>query len=253
MFRFLKRIFDPAGFVAPSLVKGPLPTMREAYGNCLALAWPSALESVLIALVSSVDTMMVGGLGAAAISAVGITSQPRFLLMTPIIALNTGVTAIVARRKGEGNIEGACRSLKQALMFCLFFCILMVTGALFFARDLLILAGAQADFIDLGVEYYRIIMCGQFFACLGMTINAAQRGFGNTKVSMRSNVAANLVNLVLNYFLINGHWIFPARDARRGYRNGGRLRRRVLHGARLRAAPGGARRLDAALRRALAF
>ena len=215
MFRILKRFFDPEALVHPALAKGPLPCMQEAYRNCLSLAWPSALESVLIALVSSVDTMMVGGLGAAAISAVGITSQPRFLLMTPIIALNTGVTAIVARRKGEGNIEGACRSLKQALMFCLFFCILMVAGALFFARDLLTLAGAQADFINLGVEYYRIVMCGQFFACLGMTINAAQRGFGNTKVSMRSNVAANLVNLVFNYFLINGHWIFP-RLATRG-------------------------------------
>ena len=209
MFRFFKRIFDPQFLVSSEHVKGPLPGMGEVYRNCLSLAWPSALESVLIALVSSVDTMMVGGLGAAAISAVGITSQPRFLMMTPIIALNTGVTAIVARRKGEGNTDGACRSLKQAVIFCLFFCILMVAGALFFARELLTLAGAQPDFIDLGVEYYRIVMCGQFFACLGMTINAAQRGFGNTKVSMRSNVAANLVNLVFNYFLINGHWFFP--------------------------------------------
>ena len=209
MFRFFKRIFDPQFLVSSEHVKGPLPGMGEVYRNCLSLAWPSALESVLIALVSSVDTMMVGGLGAAAISAVGITSQPRFLMMTPIIALNTGVTAIVARRKGEGNIEGACRSLKQALIFCLFFCILMLLGALFLAPQLLTLAGAQPDFIDMGVEYYRIVMCGQFFACLGMTINAAQRGFGNTKVSMRSNIAANVINIIFNYFLINGHWFFP--------------------------------------------
>ena len=215
MIRSFTHFFEPETLVSPRHRKGPLPTAGEAYRRSLSLAWPSALESVLVALVSSVDTMMVGGLGPAAISAVGITSQPRFLLMTPIIALNTGVTAIVARRKGEGNIDGACRSLKQALMFCLFFCLLMVTGALFFARELLTLAGAQADFIDLGVEYYRIIMCGQFFACLGMTINAAQRGFGNTKVSMRSNVAANLVNLVFNYLLINGIWFFP-RLATRG-------------------------------------
>lgn len=78
MFRILKRFFDPEALVHPALAKGPLPCMQEAYRNCLSLAWPSALESVLIALVSSVDTMMVGGLGAAAISAVGITSQPRF-------------------------------------------------------------------------------------------------------------------------------------------------------------------------------
>ena len=118
MFRFFKRIFDPQFLVSSEHVKGPLPGMGEVYRNCLSLAWPSALESVLIALVSSVDTMMVGGLGAAAISAVGITSQPRFLMMTPIIALNTGVTAIVARRKGEGNIDGACRSSRRLSSAC---------------------------------------------------------------------------------------------------------------------------------------
>ncbi len=214
MFQLIKRFFEPECMVAEKHRQGPLPTAGEAYRRALSMAWPSAVESVLIALVSSVDTMMVGSLGPVAISAVGITSQPRFLMMTPIIALNTGVTAIVARRRGEGDIEGACRSLKQALMFCLFFCVLMTAGALIFARDLLALAGAQADFIDLGVEYYRIIMCGQFFACMGMTMNAAQRGFGNTRVSMRSNVAANLVNLVFNYFLINGVWIFPRLETR---------------------------------------
>ena len=71
------------------------------------------------------------------------------------------------------------------------------------------LAGAQAEYIADSVAYFRIIMSGQFFACIGMTINAAQRGCGNTKVSMRSNVTANLVNIVFNYFLINGKWFFP--------------------------------------------
>ncbi|MBQ7113013.1 MAG: MATE family efflux transporter [Clostridia bacterium] len=214
MLKFLKRFFDPSRMVSDDIVRGPIPSVKEAYGRMISLAWPSAVESVLICLTGSVDTMMVGTLGAAAISAVGITSQPRFLMMTPIIALNTGVTAVVARRRGEGDFDGARRTLKQALIFCMIFCILMVTGALFFAEGLLTLAGAQSDFIDLGVEYYRIIMCGQVFACIGMTINAAQRGYGNTKISMRSNIAANIVNLIFNFFLINGIWFFPRLETR---------------------------------------
>ncbi len=214
MLKFLKRFFDPSHMVGKEIAQGPVPSAKEAYGRMLSLAWPSAVESVLICLTGSVDTMMVGSLGAAAISAVGITSQPRFLMMTPIIALNTGVTAVVARRRGEGDYEGARRTLKQALIFCMLFCILMVTGALVFAEELLTLAGAQSDFIGLGVEYYRIIMCGQVFACIGMTINAAQRGYGNTKISMRSNVTANIINLIFNFFLINGIWIFPRLETR---------------------------------------
>lgn len=205
----LEKIIDPAKSVEPSLIRGELPSAREAYKRCFALAWPSALEAVLVSLVSSVDTMMVGSLGPGAISAVGITTQPKFLLMALIISLNVGVTAVVARRKGEGDFQGASRTLKQALLICMAFSALMTSLALILPRELLTLAGAQADFIEDGIAYFRIIMCGQFFNCIGMTINAAQRGFGNTKVSMRSNIAANLVNILFNYFLINGNCGFP--------------------------------------------
>ena len=58
----LKRLFWPEYMVKKHHVQGGLPSAREAYGTCLKMAWPSALESVLVALVSSVDTMMVGQL-----------------------------------------------------------------------------------------------------------------------------------------------------------------------------------------------
>lgn len=209
MLDILKKIIDPTKTVEPSLIRGELPSAREAYKRCFALAWPSALEAVLVSLVSSVDTMMVGTLGPGAISAVGITTQPKFLLMALIISLNVGVTAVVARRKGEGDIAGASRTLKQSLLICMAFSAVMTALALILPRGLLTLAGAQPDFIDDATAYFKIIMCGQFFNCIGMTINAAQRGFGNTKVSMRSNIAANLVNIIFNYFLINGNCGFP--------------------------------------------
>lgn len=200
--------------VTPSLIKGELPEPKEAYTRCLRLAWPSALESVLVALVSSVDTMMVGKLGPGAISAVGITTQPKFLLMAIIIALNMGVTAVVARRKGEGNVQGACRTLKQAVIICFGLAVVTCCAGFFLAEPLMKLAGAQADYIGDAADYFKIIMCGQVFNLLAMTINAAQRGFGNTKVSMRSNTAANLTNVLFNYLLINGIWIFPRMEVR---------------------------------------
>ena len=196
----IDKLFTPKNMVAPSLVKGELPSAKQAYGKCLSIAWPSAIESVLVALVSSVDTMMVSSLGPKAISAVGVTGQPRMLMMTAILSLNMGVTAVVARRRGEGDMIGASKTLKQSLW------INLMLGAIMVAMRL---AGAQAEYIADSVAYFRIIMSGQFFACIGMTINAAQRGCGNTKVSMRSNVTANLVNIVFNYFLINGKWFFP--------------------------------------------
>ena len=195
--------------VAPSLIRGELPSAKGAYGKCLSIAWPSAIESVLVALVSSVDTMMVSSLGPKAISAVGVTAQPRMLMMTGILSLNMGVTAVVARRRGEGDMEGASKTLKQALLINLILGAVMLALSCLLTAPIMRLAGAQAEYIADSVKYFRIIMSGQFFACIGMTINAAQRGCGNTKVSMRSNVTANLVNIVFNYFLINGKWFFP--------------------------------------------
>lgn len=204
-----KKLFDPQSFIEPSQVQGGLVGIREGYGRCMGMAWPAMVESLLNVMLTFVDTLMVGVLGDRAISAVGVTTQPKFLMLMFLLSLNIGVTAIVARRKGEGNIKGCCRSLKQALMVSSLLSVLVLAGSLLFANELLSLAGAQSDYIDDSVTYFRIVMAGQFFGCLGMTINAAQRGFGNTKVPMVSNVVANIINLALNYLLINGIWFFP--------------------------------------------
>lgn len=126
------------------------------------MAWPSALESVLVALVSSVDTMMVGQLGPAAISAVGITTQPKFILLAVIITLNVGVTAIVARRKGEGDLKGANRCLKQALVISLTLSAVMTAVGLIFTEPLLRIAGAGDDFIVDAVAYFALYLPPMF-------------------------------------------------------------------------------------------
>ena len=80
---------------------GDIPSDREGYGRAINMAWPSIVESVLLALVTLIDTMMVSGLGEEAVAAVGITGQPRLIVLALIFSLNVGVTAVVARRKGQ--------------------------------------------------------------------------------------------------------------------------------------------------------
>jgi len=188
---------------------GEVPDTRQVYKNAIDMAWPSAIEAVLVGLVSSIDIMMVGSLGASAIAAVGITNQPKFILLAIIFSLNVGVTAIVARRRGEKDREGANRCLRQALVICLMMSAILSVIGFTYARPLLLFAGAQADVINYAVTYFRIIAIGNFFTSVSLTINAAQRGSGNTKISMRTNIVANIVNLTFNFLLINGHFGFP--------------------------------------------
>ncbi|MEF9853789.1 MAG: MATE family efflux transporter, partial [Hydrogenoanaerobacterium sp.] len=188
---------------------GNLPSTQAAYKRNFGLAWPSALESVLISLVASVDIVMVGVLGPNAISAVGITTQPKYILLSVILSLDIGITALVARRKGENDIVGANRCLKQGIIISATLSLIMTVLGFIFAKDIIRFAGAGNDIIGDATTYFQIILIGNFFASLGLTINAAQRGIGNTKISMRTNVVANIFNIVFDYLLIGGHFGFP--------------------------------------------
>ena len=91
-------------------------TSRMLYSDVVRLAWPSLIELTLTQLTSMVDLMMVGGLGPWAITAVGLTTQPKFLFMTMFMAMNVGATAMVARYRGAGDAKKANEILRQALL-----------------------------------------------------------------------------------------------------------------------------------------
>ena len=78
-----------------------------------------------------------------------------------------------------------------------------------FADPILHLAGSAPDTHEDAVAYFRIIMGGMVFNVLTMPVNAAQRGVGNTKIAMRTNMVSNAVNVVFDYLLIGGHFGFP--------------------------------------------
>lgn len=192
-----------------------MPNSKEVYAVTAKTAYPSIIEAFLVGLIALVDNIMVGALGGTlgdnAIAGVGITGQPRMILFACVFSLNIGVTAVVARRKGENNKEKANETLAQSLTVCFF--IVIITGILgyVFARPLMLFAGAQENtqILEFAVEYFRITSIGFVFSSLAMMINAAQRGSGNTKISMYTNITANTVNLIFNYLLINGNFGFP--------------------------------------------
>lgn len=168
------------------------------------------VEQFLVSLVSLVDTMMVGVLGAYAISAIGLCGQPKFITLVPFFSLNVGLSAVISRRKGEGDRAGANRAMLFGLKLAVFLGLVLGLLGVRFSRQILLFAGAAPDTIDAAQSYFDIIVGGMVFNALSLVINAAQRGVGNTRIAMRTNLTSNLVNLVLNYCLIGGHLGFPA-------------------------------------------
>ncbi|MBR4503104.1 MAG: MATE family efflux transporter [Clostridia bacterium] len=178
--------------------------------KALSVAWPAMAESFFVTLAGMIDTMMVSALGSYAVAAVGLTAQPKFIGLTLFFGINVAVSALVARRKGEERQENANEILLTALVLTLALCAVITVVFVAFAPQFMTLAGSNADTHEAAVEYFRIIMGGMVFNVLTMVINSAQRGSGNTRLSMTTNLVSSVVNILFNYLLIEGHWGFPA-------------------------------------------
>ena len=192
----------------------PTPELKDLYKKTLAIAWPSTVEGALMSIIGSIDTMMVGTLGAAAIAAVGLTSQPRMIMIVLAQALCIGTTALCARRKGALDQQGANSCLNQSLAIITVIGIFMTLIGYFGAPWLMMLGGANEDTMALSTDYFRIISLAFLPTCWQMCICASMRAIGKTRVTMTTNITANLINMVLNYVLINGKFGFPALGVR---------------------------------------
>ena len=174
------------------------------------IAWPAVIESFFTAFVGLVDSYMVSGLGSNAVAAVGLTTQPKFMGLSMFFAINVSLSALVARRKGEERKDDANRILVSGLFFILLAALVISTSLVFFASDIIRFCGSNSDTHDAATLYFKIIMGGMIFNCIQMGINSAQRGAGNTKITMRTNLTSNTVNIIFNYLLIGGNFGFPA-------------------------------------------
>ncbi len=196
--------------VCKGMELGDFPSSGQIVKDALAVAWPSVLESFFVCLAGLVDTIMVGSLGSFAIAAVGLTTQPKFLGLAIFLSMNVAVSAIVARRKGAGDQESANRVVRMVLLITLGLTAVVSIVFVTFASPIVRMVGSQADTHEYAVQYLQIIMGGLGFSTVSLMLNAAQRGAGNTRIAMLTNVISNTVNVVFNYLLIGGNFGFPA-------------------------------------------
>ena len=174
------------------------------------MAWPAVLESFFVALAGMIDSLMVSSIGTYAVAAVGLTTQPKFIGLAPFVAANVAVSAIVARRKGQEDRKGANQTLVAALVFVALAGILVSILCVALADPIIRLCGSNEDTHEAAVIYFQIIMGGMMFNIISLAINAAQRGAGRTRIAMKTNVTANVLNMIGNYLLIGGKLGFPA-------------------------------------------
>jgi putative MATE family efflux protein len=151
----------------------------------------------------------VNRLGPHAVSVVGLTEAVLSLVYSVAIGLSSAATAVVARRVGEKNPEGAAMAASQALIVSGVLIVVMSVFGCVFAGEILKTMGAEEEAIKTGVGYTRIIMGSCGVVMLLFLINGIFRGAGNASVAMRSLWIGNGANIILCPLLINGYGPFP--------------------------------------------
>lgn len=173
------------------------------------LAVPMVLEVCLESVFAVVDIFWVSRLGASAIASVGLTEAMLSILYALAMGLCMGATALVARRIGEKNPEGAAVAAVQAIALGFLVSIVIAIVGAPNAERLLGLMGASPEVISTGSGFTRIMLAGNASIMLLFLINAIFRGAGDAAIAMRCLWLGNIINLILDPCFIFGLGPFP--------------------------------------------
>ena len=175
----------------------------------LLLAIPMVLEMVMESVFAVVDIFWVSHLGKDAAATVGLTESLLTLIYALAIGLSIGAMAMIARRIGEQNPEGAARAAVQAIALAFLVSITIAIVAAPNAPKLLTLMGGSPWVIEHGSAFTRVMLAGNATVVVLFMVNAIFRGAGDPAIAMRTLWLANSINILLGPCLIFGIGPFP--------------------------------------------
>ena len=178
--------------------------------SVLLLAVPMVLEMAMESVFAVADIFYVSRLGAAAVAAVGITESLLAVVYALAMGLGIGATAVVARRVGEKDAEGAARAAAQSIVLALLVSLILGVAGVLLAPTLLRAMGAPPEVIATGLGYTRVMLGGEATIIVLFVVNAVFRGAGDAAIAMRVLWMANLINILLAPLLIFGPGPLPA-------------------------------------------
>ena len=167
------------------------------------------LEMIMESVFAVVDIFWVSHLGTDAAATVGLTESLLTLIYALAIGLSIGATAMIARRIGERNPDGAARAAVQAIAIAVLMSLVIAAIGTPLAPKLLTLMGGSPWVVEKGVSFTRVMLAGNITVVMLFMVNAIFRGAGDAAIAMRTLWLANWINIVLGPCLIFGIGPFP--------------------------------------------
>lgn len=171
----------------------------------LTLAIPIALQNMLTASFSLVDTLMVGQLGDIALSSTGMAGQWSWLLNMVIFGICSGASVFISQYWGDKNIDGIHRSLGIALVCGLTLSLVFMTIAALAPEAVIRIFNKNSEVVESGATYLRYACFSYPAIALTSVLGSTLRSTEHVKLPMVASGISAVANGILNYTLI-----FPA-------------------------------------------
>ncbi len=172
------------------------------------LAIPVMIGHLGHVLVGLADNIMVGRLGAAPLAAVSLGNSFVFIVFSLGIGFSLAITPLIAESDGEKDIDKGRNLFQHSLILCSVLGISMFL-LLMLASPVMLYMDQPPEVVALAMPYLRIVAFSMIPLMIFQAYKQFTDGMSNTKYGMHATVLANVVNVVLNFLLIYGFWIFP--------------------------------------------
>ncbi len=185
-----------------------LSAYTKEFGKNLNIAYPVMLGQLGHVMVGLVDNLMIGRLGAAPLAAVSLGNAMVFIAMSMGIGFSFAITPLIAEADGANDLEGGRSYFHHGLILS------TINGLLLFimllvAKPVLYYLDQPEEVVELAIPYLNIVALSMLPLMAFQAFKQFADGLSQTRYAMYATLLANVVNVVFNYLLIYGIWIFP--------------------------------------------
>jgi len=184
-------------------------TSGSIYQNIWMLALPMMIGNFLHTAFNVVDMIFIGKLGPEAIAAISLCGMILMLIITLLVGIGIGTTAIVARHIGAKDYAKANEVALQSILFGTLVTLSITVAGYFLSETLLKLFGAETSVVQLGTVYLRITFLGSITMFILFGGAAILRGAGDAHTPMFILIFSTIINIVADPLLIFGIGPFP--------------------------------------------
>ncbi len=172
------------------------------------LAYPIIIAMLGHTLVGFIDNVMVGNIGATELAAASLANSFVFIALAAGIGFSTAITPLIAQSDTENNLSEGRSYFINGLYLCTFIGLLLF-GILYSAKGIINYMNQPAEVMEKAKPFLDVVAFSLVPAIAFQGFKQFADGKSFTKYSMYATIISNIVNIVLNYVLIYGIWIFP--------------------------------------------